>query len=504
MRIVSTPLDAPLAWPPSRDGALGADLRAAVLPHADIAASVELLGKPGTLAVTTGQQPGLFTGPLYTIYKALSAAALARRLQAKWQRAVVPVFWIAGDDHDWEEASTAAWLNADGTVVSTQLPARSADASLTPMFRELLGPAVESSLSELAESISGGEGKDLVLGWLGRHYRPEQTVAAAFGNALAELLAPLGVLCLDSTHPTAKAASVPVLLDALRQAAPLDQDLARRAAELERAGKEVTVPVGEGATLVFLEDRLGRDRLVKDGDGFVTRRAGTRLTFADLERIAATEPERLSPNVLLRPVVESAILPTVAYVGGPGELKYLALTPPIYARLGIPPQRPLPRWSGLLVEPRVDRVLDKFGATLEEILLPGAALEARVVRAQLPPGLLEAIAQLRLDLDEQYRIIDDAARSIDPTLEKPVGSARGASLNAVGDIEKKITQHLKKREATEVAQIARVRTAVQPNGAPQERVLTVAPFLARYGSGLLQELRETIDGWYADTLNAEV
>ena len=258
----------------------------------------------------------------------------------------------------------------------------------------------------------------------------------------------------------------------------------------------MTVPVGQGATLVFLEDGSGRDRLVLEGDGYVSRRSGARVTLGDLEKIASATPERLSPNVLLRPVVESALLPTVAYVAGPGELAYLAQCEPLYAALRVVPQTPVPRWSGVLVEPRVDRVLDKFGATLEELLAPANALESRVVRSQLPGGLLEAGTRLRTALDTEYSAILSAAVGVDPTLERPVSAARQHAVSELGEVEKKVQNHLKKREATELAQVARARLAVQPNGKPQERVLAGVSWVARHGVPLLEQVRESAGAWY--------
>jgi uncharacterized protein YllA (UPF0747 family) len=252
----------------------------------------------------------------------------------------------------------------------------------------------------------------------------------------------------------------------------------------------------------MVEASLGRDRLVQDGGAFVTRRSREQFDLAAIERIAADDPTRLSPNVLLRPAVESAILPTVAYLGGPGELRYLALTPPVYDRLGIPRQLPLPRWSGVIVEPRVDRVLEKFGVQLTELFSPPGALEGRLVRAQVPAEAVEALDRLRRALEEGYAVLERAATEIDPTLARPTQAARQQALGGTQDIEKKLVQHLKRRQETELGQLARARTAIVPNGKPQERVLTVAPFLARYGPALLPELIDAFRAWYRGALEA--
>jgi uncharacterized protein YllA (UPF0747 family) len=172
----------------------------------------------------------------------------------------------------------------------------------------------------------------------------------------------------------------------------------------------------------------------------------------------------------------------------------------VYARLGVQRQRPLPRWSGVLVEPRVIRVLEKFGVSLEDLMQPPGPLEARLVRSQLPADALEALASLRAAIDAEYDTVGRRASEIDPTLAKPVQGVRHQALAGTHDIEKKLVQHLKKREETELTQLARARTAVWPQGKPQERLLTLAPFLARYGPMLLTDLLGAIREWYAEAL----
>jgi bacillithiol biosynthesis cysteine-adding enzyme BshC len=499
-RFVPTPIDAPLTSPPTRAGGLDPALVPAFVPSAARDAALARLREPGSLAVTSGQQPGLFTGPLYTVHKALSTAALARVLERQWGRPVVPIFWIAGDDHDFAEASATSWLTADGSLASTSLPARPAEAPLTPMYRQPLGEAVPAALEALGSSLPASEFRDETMAWLGRHYRPEATVAVAFAGAMAELLAPAGIVCFDSSHPAAKSAGAAHVLRALELAGEIDDDLERQAEAIGSTARTSGVVLGDGAALVMLEGDQGRDRLVATDGGFVTRRGKERFDLDALRRIAQTEPTRLSPNVLLRPVVESAILPTVAYLGGPAELRYLALTPPIYRRLGVEPQRPLPRWSGVLVEPRVDRTLEKFGIGLEELLEPEGALEARLVRSQLPAEALGALEAIRFAVEAGYQSLEHSATEIDPTLVRPVQSARHQALSGTQDVEKKLVQHLKRRQETELGQIARARTAVHPAGKPQERVLTVAPFMARYGPALVADLSEAIEAWYAGAL----
>jgi len=500
VRIVTTPLEVGLVAPEPREGGFDPALLPAIVTAPGHEALRSRLEAPGVVVVTTGQQPSLFTGPLYTIHKALSAVALAEVLEQQWGRPVVPLFWVAGDDHDFAEASHAEWLTADGSLSGAALPPRPADAPLTPMYRQPLGPGVADAVAALERDLPASEFREATLGWIRRHFRPELTVAASYASALAELLAPLGVLLFDSTHAAVKRAAAPVLLRALSLASELEADLAAQVDALSASGTDSGMTIGVNTTLVMLECRMGRDRLVRHGDRFATRRGKAEYELSELEALAAREPERFSPNVLLRPVVESALLPTVAYLGGPGELRYLALTPPLYRRMGVPQQRPWPRWSGLLVEPRVNRVLEKFGVALAELMQPPGPLEARLVRSHLPESVVSALAALRTAIEIGYGAIGRAAAEIDPTLEKPVQGVKNQALAGTQEVEKKLLHHLKKRHETELGQLARARTAVWPQGKPQERVLNVAPFLARYGPSLLGEERDIIRAWYAGAL----
>lgn len=500
MRIHPTPFATPGTWPVPHEGGFDASLIPALIEGPGQEALRVRLAEPGALVVTTGQQPALFTGPLYAVHKALSAAALARVLAARWKRPVVPLFWVANDDHDFAEANHAAWLRADGSLHVERLPDRPPEAALRPMAKEPLGPAVGGALDALAADLSAFDGRDEVLAWLRRHFRPGATLGDASGRALAELLAPLGVLCIDGSHPALKARGTPVVRRALEEAEAIEAALVERAASLVAAGRDPGVSVGDGATLVMLEGAEGRDRLVRAGAGVSARHGGERYGVAEVLDLLAQSPARFSGNVLLRPVIERAVLPTVAYVAGPGELRYLALAEAVYRQLGLDRQLPVPRWSGLLVEPRVDRVLAKFGASLEELLAPGQRLESRVAREHLPPEAMTSLEALRDSLASEYGVLESVAAAVDPTLLRPIQGVKGRALQGVEKAEKKLVQHLKRRHQVETEQVGRARTAVQPGGRPQERVLTVAPYLARYGPGILPALLDEMVAWYGSAL----
>ena len=502
-RLHPTPINAAVPHLQARDGGMASDLIEACIPAAGTEEAMARLQAENVLVVTTGQQPGLFVSPLYAVYKALSAAALAGRLTRRWQRPVVPLFWLAGDDHDFAEANHTAWFAADGTPTSWTLRERASDAPLTPMYREPLGPEVTEGLDLLEASLPASEFTGETMAWLRRYYRPEATVAQGYAGALAELLAPFGIVCFDSTHPAVKRRAIPLIMKAVGLAQDLDRDLARRAADLTAAGADPKVHVGDGATLVMMESAQGRDRLVVDGTEVVSRRGHERFTLDTLQALAAEAPERFSPNVLLRPVVESALLPTVGYVAGPGELRYFPLVDPLYQRLRVAQQPAIPRWSGLVIERRVDRVLDKFGASLDQLTEPNQALETRVVRSHMPPEINDVVTSLRQAIDQGYDVLLEEGSRIDPTMAKPVEGSRRQALAAVDHIDKRLRGHLKQREKTELKQIGHARDALLPGGKPQERVVSVASFRARYGDEFLTSVAAAIAAWYDAALEGE-
>ena len=268
-RIVATPI-APLVLPGRRvtPRPVAPDVVAAALPGP----GREKLAAGDILAVTTGQQPGLFTGPLYTIYKALSAIALARRLEAKWGVSVVPVFWVAGDDHDFAEANHAWFLDAQGDPAEIRLRERPAEAPLLPLTRERCGEEIRAALERLRVGTPETEFKGAVLAWLETAYRPEATLADAFADALQALLGDRGLVVLRAHDRSAKRAAAPHVLQ----------------------GLSVTLP--DGYTPVLVEAGMGRDRLRAEGDGFITgvARSGSRGLCSNESR--GTSPSASPPT----------------------------------------------------------------------------------------------------------------------------------------------------------------------------------------------------------------
>lgn len=466
-----------------------AGLEQAFLASGPAQANRDALLSGRALAVTTGQQAGLFTGPLYTVLKALTAAALAERLTAEWGRPVVPVFWVAGDDHDFAEIAQCDVVAQDGTRAAVRLRERGADAPMLPAYREMLGADAAVALERLEGLLPPSEFRAGVLAWLRAAYSPDRSMAEAHAQAIAALLGDQGVVVLRGWSGALKRAAAGVITGALRRAGELDGLLAGEAERLLGAGKGAPVEVGNGLTLVMVEAARGRDRLrIGEGGGFVTRRSGEHFDLDALEVLLRDDPERLSANVLLRPVVEAAVVPTVAYVGGPGELAYLPQTAPLFAALGVPRPVSVPRLSGFVVEERTRKTLDRSGLSVEALARPEQELAGEAAREALPVSATEALRALRVAIEEGYAALAREAGALDRTLERPVESARNQALGGTNDIEKKLVAAAKRTNEAALQQLLRARAALYPDGHPQERVYTAASFLARYGSAFVDLL----------------
>jgi bacillithiol biosynthesis cysteine-adding enzyme BshC len=452
-------------------------------------ARLEAVRRGDGFVVTTGQQPGLFGGPLYSLYKAVTAAVLAEALEQELGRPVAPVFWTASEDHDWAEVRHTTWVDTENQLQQLVLP-DVPGAGQQPLHRLAMGPGVTELVDRAAQASPDTE---LAAHWFERirvMYAPERTLSQAFEDLLAELLEPLGVLFVQAHDSWLKHASAPVLAAELQGAAAHEQHLAERAAQLEGAGFGVKVSILDGGVNLFVEGPSGRERLYRDGDGFQLRHSGARFTHDELLAVVRDTPDRVSPNVLLRPVVESAVLPTLAYVAGPGELAYWAQLSPLFEAHGIRMPRVVPRLGASVVEAKVGKVLDKFDLDLEALDRPFHELAAERARDEIPDEVRRAMGALRGAIGSGVTELDKAVRALDPTLKGPVGHVRSVALDALTDVERKVMQAVKRESEIALQQIEKAHVHLFPEGRPQERVFNPVYYLVRYGDSFVRDLAQ--------------
>jgi bacillithiol biosynthesis cysteine-adding enzyme BshC len=435
--------------------------------------------------VTTGQQPGLFGGPLYSLYKAITAARLADALEAALGVPVAPLFWTASEDHDWAEADHTWLIGVDNELHRLQLPTVEG-AGTRPLHRLPMGSGVEPLLERCRELVPETDFAGGYLDLLRRRFTPAATLPDAFEGTLAELLEPLGLLYVQAHAPRLKELSRDLLLAELDAAEGHEASLAERAAALEAEGYPVQVPVLEGGINLFFEGPAGRERLYREGGGFRLRHSDARLERGELAERVAADSSLLSPNVLLRPVVESHVFPTLAYVAGPGETTYFAQLQPLFEAHGIGMPVVFPRLGATAVEGKVGKVLEKFGLEVDALSRPFHELAGDIARDEVPEPVRRALGELKGAVAKGTQALAEAARPVDPTLKGPIQHVRSVTLEALGEAEKKILQAVKRENEIALQQLEKARLHLFPEGKPQERALNPFYYLVRYGAAFVE------------------
>ena len=451
---------------------------------------VEALRDPASVAVVTGQQLGLFAGPLYTVYKALTAVRLAGRLEAETGRRAVPVFWLADEDHDFAEIRTAAF--ADGEAVRTcgYDDGREPDADRGPVGRIVLerGPT-ERALAGLEAALPAGPGRLEALRLAREAYVPGRTMRDAFAMLLRALVPEVVLMSADDAR--LKRLAAPVFVHEIETWPETLRGLEDRSAALVEAGFHAQItPSPVGLFVMGEGHRTPLDPV--EGGGFVLRGTTDVLSAEDLRARLEADPASISPNVVLRPAVQDTLLPTAAYVAGPGEAAYFAQLGPVYEALGVPMPVIEPRLSLTLVEPGVAKVLERYGLGVPDLGGdPGATRAAlwRRFALEASDGRLEARfdAALRDALGAVDALLP-AVEAVDAGMTTAVGAAHAKVEKAIRTLAAKTVRAEKQNHDVVRSRIARAQAALWPGGALQERALGPLGVVARHGPAAPPEI----------------
>jgi bacillithiol biosynthesis cysteine-adding enzyme BshC len=443
-------------------------LRPAMAPSGPAADRLARVAADNGVVVTTGQQPGLFGGPVYTLAKALSALSLADRLEQQLGIPVAPVFWAATDDADFLEASIVHVADADGLK---ELTLTKRPPAGTPMSNAPLGD-IRSLVDQLRQaSGSAAHGSFFELARLA--FTEERTLGDAYVRLLRGLLEPLGIAVLDASHPACRDAARPVLVEALVRASDIARATSERAAAIRRAGFEPQVEDDRGLSLVFVIENGVKRRVSVD--------EGRKLTQARTDA-------PLAPNVLLRPVVERALLPTVAYVAGPGELAYFTQANAVAAALDRARVVGVPRWSCTVVEPFAERALSRLGVTYPDVK-DRHALERRLATTSLPESVASAWKRLQAQVHLSTRELGAAVARESLMPPAVIEGLERLLAHRLTRAERRLIAAAKRRNDRVHRDIEIASAAFFPLGQRQERVLNFIPMLARGGAPMLDEMR---------------
>lgn len=444
-------------------------LTPAIAPSGAAATRLERTVREGGVVVTTGQQAGLFGGPLYTLAKALTALSLADAIEEETGIRAAPVFWAATDDADFLEASVTHVADAEGLH---ELIFGNKPPTGTPMSRAPLGD-VTALLEQLLKSC--GSAAHAAYFEIARvAFTKERTLGDAYVRLLRDLFSPLGIAVLDSSSPAYLGAARPLLVQALERAPEIARASAERAAALRGLGFEPQVEDERGLSLVAVVEDGVKRRVPVEEAGKVLR---------DARRLAT-----LAPNVLLRPIVESEVLPTVAYVAGPAELAYFAQSGAVAAALDRSAPVGVPRWSCTIVEPFAAKALRRLGVDFQE-LRDAPALERRLAIAAMPRDVATAWTALQIQVQQSVRALGAAVQ--DATLMPPpvVEGLERSLMHKLTRAERRLLAAVKRREDRVRHDIAVAEASFFPLGQRQERVLNFVPMLTRGGPDLLADMQ---------------
>jgi len=443
-------------------------------------AALKRLAQPGTVAVVTGQQVGLFSGPCYTIYKILHAVRMAETLSQNGVPAV-PVFWLATEDHDFAEVNHVWVFDAGHQPHRVQMQRSAMDQPVGGVT--LQNPPID----DLRAAMAGLPFADEVVAEVEAAYRTGATMGEAFAGLLRRILARFDILYLDPMLPEFRDLAAPALRRAVEAAPELTSAVLERNAALKEAGYHAQVHVEEQTSFVFLLDNGKRLALRRHGREYVHN--SRRFTSEQLMERAAS----LSPNALLRPVIQDSMLPTVAYIGGPSEVAYLAQSAVIYrAILGRMPVA-APRTGFTVLDGRSAKLMERYQLSLPDFFRGETALRERIAARLIPPSLHAAARETVSAVDRAVARLQAEMLAFDPTLAQALERSTRKIHYQVEKIERKAGREALRRDERAACDAESLYGLLYPERSLQERVYSILPFLAKHGPELIGNVYDTIE-----------
>jgi bacillithiol synthase len=453
---------------------------------AETLANLDRLEK-GAIAVVSGQQVGLFSGPAYSVYKALTAVQIAEEV-TRGGIPAVPIFWMATEDHDLDEVRHSTWFDR-GKLVRFELPV-TAEAG-RPVAQISLGTQIAPLVQEAAELLAN-QGSDLLAQYVIESYRPEETYGSAFGRLFARLFAQQGLILMDPLDTGFHKVAAPLYQHALAKRDVLNEKLLQRGKDLDRAGFDAQVKVTSRSTLLFhMGDGVRRVITASPGAFQAGEKTWTR---DDLVHKTHTEPENFSPNALFRSVVQDYLLPTAAYIGGPAEISYFAQSEVVYRHLlGRMPVM-LPRAGFTLVDAKASKLLRRYGLTVEDVWAGSQAMRHKMEGRSVPGALAKNFDGAQKQFAKMLAQLEKQMVKLDPTLKGTVERARKRIEFHIEKLRRKAGRAQDQKSGLIAAHRQYLESLLDPHKGLQERDLCLLPFLAQWGAGGLSELQKLSTG----------
>jgi bacillithiol biosynthesis cysteine-adding enzyme BshC len=447
--------------------------------------NIKRLQEPATFAVVTGQQVGLFSGPAFTLYKALTAVRLAQSLSEQGLPSV-PIFWLATEDHDLNEVAQTAIFDEKYNLIDLKDPGE-CPAPQSHVGRVKLTSEINVALGLLEKALPPSESRDRLMQDLRESYQPGVTWGRAFGRFMAKVFSRWGVVLLDPLDDAVHQMSAHIYGRAIERAGDLKERLQKRSEALVRAGYNAQVHVGEESTLLFVAREGNRTALHERGGKFSFDGDGT-ISAAELKALAENHPLDFSPSALLRPFVQDTLLPTIAYVAGPSELAYLAQSQVLYAELGRPQPIIFPRAGFTLVDARTQRLMEKYRLTVEDVWQGEEHLRRTIVANGFAEGWSENLDKTEQDLTRLLERLRKDVETIDMTLLDTLKHTEEKIKRQMDQLKGKIARAAMGKSELMARHEQSILRFLLPRKHLQEREVSGAYFLGRAGYELLDRL----------------
>jgi bacillithiol biosynthesis cysteine-adding enzyme BshC len=443
--------------------------------------SLDALAQPGTVAIVTGQQVGLFSGPAYSVYKALTAIKAAKDLSARGIPAV-PVFWLATEDHDLAEVDHVWVFGADHQPVRIRM-----NTAVDSESKPAGGIALQDiPIAQLRAALEGLPFADDAVAMIERSYRPGETMGSAFAGIIRELFAPYGLLLIDPMERRLREVAAPLMREAVERMPELVEALTVRSKELVERGYHAQVLVDKSTSLAFLLEGGQRMALRRTNGDFTA----PHRKFSKQE--LAARAADLSPNALLRPVVQDYLLPTAAYIGGPAELAYLAQSQVLYGKLLNRQPAAFPRACFTLVDERSHKRMVRYGLNPPDLFAGPQALHDKIGARLVPERLRTRLDETKTAFSTALDALKGDLDHFDITLSGALGTSRRKIEYQVGKIARKTATQIMARDAQALRDASSLNGLVFPEKHLQERLYSIVPFIAKFGPGLVDELYSAV------------
>ena len=451
---------------------------------------IEDLALGNANVIITGQQVSLFGGPLFVLYKILTAIKLADRLSRVCKDCFVPVFWLATDDTDFEEVNHIFFLSRNYRVMRLQL--EDTRPAALAMSRVSLPDSVSELTARLASELPDTEFKAEILSALQEAYQPGRNMGEAFGRWLMHLFKDFGLVLVDPSDGELKSLAAEILEREIADQSPATRIVLETSNRLQARGYAPQIHLREGyLNLFYFEPH--RHALIQQNGQIHSTDSRIHFDRQQLLQRLRENPDQFAPNVVLRPLMQDSIFPTVAYVAGPAEIAYFAQLREVYSYYNIPMPLIFPRKSMTLIEPTIDRILDKYHLGVKDLWGNVETIINALARQRVPDELFNTLQRFRQQWPEALFALKKEIHAVDPTLEKMVDSTAGRISHAVDQLEKKVVQAAKRQNEIISQQLHKAAAALFPENKLQERVLHFTPFLVKYGPIFIERLYEVMD-----------